>query len=957
MNPDVGFRARSVLLASDPNADTAAAALNVRVGHFSDPDQVPGLAHFCEHMLFLGTKKFPQEGELENYLTSNAGQSNAFTGDEETCYFFTVNQNALKGALDRFSQFFVEPLFTASGVEREINAVNSENAKNLNTDSWRIGQVYKTLNNQQHPIAKFGTGNSATLAQGPKEMGLNIRDELLKFYKTYYSANQMTLAVNGREDLDTLQQWVTDLFTEVPNQDRPPAEVAWAGKVSPIDREALGKSLGIVPIQDDRSMLLSWQLPYTSKEDRQKRLRSKPQIALGAIVGYEGKGSLASYLKNEVGLVSSIYAGTVQELSDIETLVVSVEFTPDGFGRKDEVIAAIFSYLDLIRKEGVPQYVLDEVKQMSDVFFKYKEAEDAQKVIKLTSNMHKYADVRDWLAGPALIRDLKVEDVTALLAKLKPEDCQVSYTSKDFAKVASQKERWYGTQYAEMPVDRAAWQGKQLASLSLPTPNPFIPKNFELLYARAPNPASGPTPPAMVKNTDTWRVFAKSDSTYGQPKGYANFLINQPDDLFGSKTTPRTSALSKLYQFALDEALTEFTYDAGVAGLSYNCGFTQRGVSLSFSGFNDKLPAYVESVAQAIASFIPTDEDKLAKFKDVISRDLAAFPFQQPYEHAGQFSQLVTKEPAYLPTDVLKEIDSITIADLQAWTKNLWSKGFGQALIQGNIDKQGALKMAKSVEDAFKLSPLPENERGAPKLAVLPIVSKGFGSVLQREEPNPVNPNSAAIVQFQNADRENIKTQMAMEVLAIIMGNPFFADLRTKQQLGYIVYGGVSNKEGVRSLIFTAQSSVVDAPYITDRIFDFTEAFSFEGISDKQIQGYIAGLVSKKIEKDKKLMQEFGRNWGEIATGTYDWRYRQKEAEVMKKLTRQDLEEVLSQVVKQGGNQRRVLTTQVFSQADTKGFAKMGRLEKEGTLFASTQEFQAQMSFFDPIRGDPGSLA
>jgi insulysin len=188
-----------VLLASDPKADQAAAALNVRVGHFSDPENIPGLAHFCEHMLFLGTKKFPQEGELETFLTSNAGQSNAFTGDEETCYFFTVNANALKGALDRYSQFFVDPLFTPSGVEREINAVNSENAKNLNTDSWRIGQLYKTRNNQLHPIAKFGTGNSATLSQIPKELGLDIREELLKFYKTYYSANQMTLAVSGRE--------------------------------------------------------------------------------------------------------------------------------------------------------------------------------------------------------------------------------------------------------------------------------------------------------------------------------------------------------------------------------------------------------------------------------------------------------------------------------------------------------------------------------------------------------------------------------------------------------------------------------------------------------------------------------------------------------------------------------------------------------------------------------------
>ena len=46
-------------------ADQAAAALNVRVGHFSDPDNIPGLAHFCEHMLFLGTDKYPEEGSYQ----------------------------------------------------------------------------------------------------------------------------------------------------------------------------------------------------------------------------------------------------------------------------------------------------------------------------------------------------------------------------------------------------------------------------------------------------------------------------------------------------------------------------------------------------------------------------------------------------------------------------------------------------------------------------------------------------------------------------------------------------------------------------------------------------------------------------------------------------------------------------------------------------------------------------
>ena len=76
-----------------------------------------------------------------------------------------------------------------------------------------------------------------------------------------------------------------------------------------------------------------------------------------------------------------------------------------------QVISACFSYLELIKKEGVPQYVLDEVQQLSEVFFKYKEAEDAGKVIRLAGNMHRYPEAKDWVAGPALLRDLKMDAV------------------------------------------------------------------------------------------------------------------------------------------------------------------------------------------------------------------------------------------------------------------------------------------------------------------------------------------------------------------------------------------------------------------------------------------------------------------------------------------------------------------------------------------------------------------
>jgi len=72
-----------VLLISDPSTDKASAAIDVNVGHLSDPEDVPGLAHFCEHLLFMGTVKYPVENEYSTFLSEHSGSSNAFTGAEK----------------------------------------------------------------------------------------------------------------------------------------------------------------------------------------------------------------------------------------------------------------------------------------------------------------------------------------------------------------------------------------------------------------------------------------------------------------------------------------------------------------------------------------------------------------------------------------------------------------------------------------------------------------------------------------------------------------------------------------------------------------------------------------------------------------------------------------------------------------------------------------------------------
>lgn len=109
-----------VLLVSDSQTDKAAACLAVEIGSFSDPAEIPGLAHFCEHMILLGSRKYPEESGCSKFITSHSGYINAFTTSTETCYVFDIAPEYLYKALERFSDLFESPLFTESATEREV---------------------------------------------------------------------------------------------------------------------------------------------------------------------------------------------------------------------------------------------------------------------------------------------------------------------------------------------------------------------------------------------------------------------------------------------------------------------------------------------------------------------------------------------------------------------------------------------------------------------------------------------------------------------------------------------------------------------------------------------------------------------------------------------------------------------------------------------------------------------
>lgn len=183
------------------------------------------------------------------HYTDNGGSDNASTGMHHTCFQFDIHSDFLAPCIDRFAQFFIAPLFTESATDRELNAVDSENVKNLQNDSWRAFQFNKSLAKADHPYSNFGSGNKKTLKTNlPSDC--NLREFLLAFHKKYYSSSIMKLAILGKESLNDLQKMTEKIFSEIPNKNIcPPVYDSNA-----FDMNTFPKLYRIVPVRQQRQI-------------------------------------------------------------------------------------------------------------------------------------------------------------------------------------------------------------------------------------------------------------------------------------------------------------------------------------------------------------------------------------------------------------------------------------------------------------------------------------------------------------------------------------------------------------------------------------------------------------------------------------------------------------------------------------------------------------------------------
>ncbi|XP_022431374.1 nardilysin isoform X2 [Delphinapterus leucas] len=842
----------------------SAAALCVGVGSFADPDDLPGLAHFLEHMVFMGSLKYPDENGFDAFLKKHGGSDNASTDCERTVFQFDVQRKYFKEALDRWAQFFIHPLMIRDAIDREVEAVDSEYQLARPSDANRKEMLFGSLARPGHPMGKFFWGNAETLKHEPKRNNIDTHARLREFWMHYYSAHYMTLVVQSKETLDTLEKWVTEIFSQIPNNGLPKPN--FGHLTDPFDTPAFNKLYRVVPIRKIHALTITWALP-----PQQQHYRVKPLHYISWLVGHEGKGSILSYLRKKCWALA-LFGGNgetgFEQNSTYSVFSISITLTDEGYEHFYEVAHTVFQYLKMLQKLGPEKRIFEEIQKIEDNEFHYQEQTDPVEYVEnMCENMQLYP-LQDFLTGDQLLFEYKPEVIAEALNQLVPQKANLVLLSGANEGKCDLKEKWFGTQYSMEDIENSwaeLWESnfELNPDLHLPAENKYIATDFMLKAFDCPETEY----PVKIVNTPQGCLWYKKDNKFKIPKAYIRFHLISPL----IQKSAANVVLFDIFVNILTHNLAEPAYEADVAQLEYKLVAGEHGLIIRVKGFNHKLPLLFQLIIDYLAEFSSTP----AVFT-MITEQLKKTYFNiliKPETLAKDVRLLILEYARWSMIDKYRALmDGLSLESLLSFVRELKSQLFVEGLVQGNVTSTESMDFLKYVVDKLNFMPL---EQEMP--VQFQVVELPSGHHLCKVRAlNKGDANSEVTVYYQ----------MHME-------EPCFDFLRTKQTLGYHVYPTCRNTSGILGFSVTVgtQATKYNSEVVDKKIEEFLSSFEekIENLTEDAFNTQVTALIKLKECEDTHLGEEVDRNWNEVVTQQYLFDRLAHEIEALKSFSKSDL--------------------------------------------------------------------
>uniref|UniRef100_A0A673CCS5 Nardilysin-like n=1 Tax=Sphaeramia orbicularis TaxID=375764 RepID=A0A673CCS5_9TELE len=790
----------------------AAAALCISVGSFSDPDDLPGLAHFLEHMVFMGSEKYPAENGFDAFLKKHGGSDNASTDCERTIFQFDVQRKYFREALDRWAQFFICPLMIEDAIDREVEAVDSEYQLARPSDSHRKEMLFGSLAKPGHPMSKFCWGNAQTLKHEPRDKQINTYQRLRDFWKRYYSAHYMTLAVQSKGTCDSKTEY---------------------------DVKYVCFFYGaVVPVRKVHALTISWAVPPQGKH-----YRVKPLHYISWLIGHEGTGSILSLLRKKCWALA-LFGGNSETGFDQNTTYsifsISITLTDQGYQNFYQV-SAIINCSVFLR-------IYEEIQKIEANEFHYQEQTDPIEFAEnICENMQLFPK-EDFLTGDQLMFEYDPQVISAALSLLTPDKANLLLLSPENEGHCPLREKWFGTCYnmEDVPdewVQRWAGDFQLNPDLHLPAHNQFIATDFTLKTSDCPDTEF----PVRIITSDRGALWYKKDNKFKIPKAYIRFNLISPM----IQKSPENLVLFDLFVNILAHNLAEPAYEADVAQLEYKLVAGEHGLVIRLKGFNHKLPLLLKLIVDHLAEF-SAEPAVFAMFSEQLKKTY--FNILIKPERLGKDVRLLILE--HCRWSVIQKYQALmkglTVDDLMTFATQLKAELYVEGLVQGNFTSTESKEFLQDFTQKLQFQPL---------TAEVPV--------LFRVVELPQKPHLCKVKSLNKGDANSEVTvyyQMHME-------EPCFDFLRTKETLGYQVYPTCRNTSGVLGFSVTVetQATKFSSEFVEAKIEEFLVSFGerLSGLSEDAFKTQVTALIKLKECEDAHLGEEVDRNWFEVVTQQY----------------------------------------------------------------------------------------
>ncbi|RXF01577.1 insulinase family protein [Pseudoalteromonas sp. PS5] len=853
---DNGLR---VLLINDESTAKSAVSLTVNVGHFDDPEDRQGMAHFLEHMLFLGTIEHPDSGGFSQFISQYGGQSNAWTGTEHSSYYFDCDAERLEEALERFSQFFVSPLLSEGDTEKEREAIDAEFKMKIKDDGRRIYQVHKETINPAHPFAKFSVGTRDTLA----DRGDNIASELRAFFNAHYQAQWMTLVIAAPQPLATLKQYSLPFGNIVGSQ-----EQKQAIQVPMYRQSDLQLELQIKPRKHMQKLIVSFAMP--NPEDLYKH---KSVSFLAHLLGYEGKGSLYSILKSQ-GWINALSAGGGITGSNFRDFNISFALTDEGIEYYEDIVEMLFEYLALIKQNtaALPRLYQDKSTLLDIAFDNQEVGRMLDWVNSISVNMHHYSEA-DFLYGDYRMDGFSQAYHEKLLSYLCPTNMRLVLIHPDVE--VSHKAKWYNTPYSVTTIAKE-WI-ESLYNVHMPLPQMSLPSINPYLSAKNPLHAVEyeQDKPVRLADQPGFEFWFKQDTTFRVTKGHFYLEI----DSAPSVTCHKHMALSRLFADLFMDAVAERFYSAELAGLSYHINSHQGGLTLHTAGLTGNQITLVLELVEALLHQ-PIHAARFAEYKKQLIRHWKNHNKNKPVSELFSClgAHLMPWNPS--PEDLAIALKSASFNEFQLFRKQFFSAIHVKAFMHGNWQRRHAEKLKTSVHGLFSNSEILDDLKRP-----LNEINRVEGIQIQREG------NDHAFIEYFQSQTNSVEEKVTLMAINNLLNQDYFEQLRTKEQLGYLVGAGYAPFNTRAGVAFYIQSPNFNSEHLLTRHSAFLKTFAkqLRECDEASWQRSKESLLLQISEKDKNLRLRAQRLWISITNDFHQFDMQCRLIAALDKLERSDV--------------------------------------------------------------------